>query len=74
MCLVGILIVLCLSQPLLLPALLPLGLVFRYLQQYYRQTAREVRRLSNTARCASDGPPLTGAVAESQLYHRDSCD
>ena len=71
LCFVGILVILCLSQPLLLPALLPLALIFRYLQQYYRQTAREVRRLSNTARYASDGPPLTGPVAERQLKRCD---
>ncbi len=62
LCRVGILVVLCLSQPLLLPTLLPLGLMYRYLQQYYRQTAREVRRLSNTARCASDGPRLADCL------------
>eukprot|EP00891_Asterochloris_glomerata_P003413 jgi/Astpho2/3413/e_gw1.00054.14.1_t len=63
--LAGILVVLCLSQPLLLPTLLPLGLMYRYLQQYYRQTAREVRRLSNTARSpvyATFSEALDGAV------------
>lgn len=48
--LLGSVVVLCLSEPWLVLALLPLALVYKYLQTYYRDTARELRRLNSIAR------------------------
>ncbi|KAL0053237.1 hypothetical protein WJX82_002974 [Trebouxia sp. C0006] len=48
--LVGTVLVLCLSEPYLLLALIPLAILYKYLQTYYRQTARELRRLNSIAR------------------------
>lgn len=47
----GSIVVLCLSEPWLLLALVPLAVVYKYLQTYYRDTARELRRLNSVARC-----------------------
>ena len=49
--LVGTILVLCLSEPYLLLALIPLAVLYKYLQTYYRHTARELRRLNSIARC-----------------------
>ncbi len=51
--LVGTVLVLCLSEPYLLLALIPLAILYKYLQTYYRQTARELRRLNSIARSAT---------------------
>ncbi|DBA85738.1 TPA: hypothetical protein ACH3X1_005304 [Trebouxia sp. C0004] len=48
--LVGTVLVLCLSEPYLLLALIPLVILYKYLQTYYRHTARELRRLNSIAR------------------------
>lgn len=48
--LVGTILVLCLSEPFLLLALVPLTILYKYLQTYYRHTARELRRLNSIAR------------------------
>ncbi|KAL0039364.1 hypothetical protein WJX79_004967 [Trebouxia sp. C0005] len=48
--LVGTVVVLCLSEPYLLLALIPLAILYKYLQTYYRHTARELRRLNSIAR------------------------
>ena len=50
--LVGTILVLCLSEPYLLLALIPLAILYKYLQTYYRHTARELRRLNSIARWA----------------------
>jgi len=41
------------SEPYLLLALIPLAILYKYLQTYYRQTARELRRLNSIARSAT---------------------
>jgi len=51
--LVGTVLVLCLSEPYLLLALIPLAILYKYLQTYYRHTARELRRLNSIARSAT---------------------
>lgn len=48
--LAGTIVVLCLSEPYLLLALLPLTVLYKYVQSYYRHTARELRRLNSIAR------------------------
>ena len=48
--LVGTILVLCLSEPYLLLALIPLAILYKHLQTYYRHTARELRRLNSIAR------------------------
>ncbi len=48
--LVGTILVLCLSEPFLLLALVPLTILYKNLQTYYRHTAREIRRLNSIAR------------------------
>lgn len=48
--LIGTTLVLCLSEPYLLLALIPLAMLYKYLQTYYRHTARELRRLISIAR------------------------
>ncbi|PSC76164.1 ABC transporter C family member 13 isoform X1 isoform A [Micractinium conductrix] len=48
--LAGVAAVLCLTQPLVLALLPPLALLYRRLQQYYRATSRELRRLEAVAK------------------------
>lgn len=57
--LAGALVVVGLTQPYLAAVFLPLTLVYRSMQQYYRSTSRELRRLD--------------AVAKSPLYSLFSC-
>lgn len=45
--LAGITIILCITEPLLLVAMLPMAILFRWLQIYYRNTSRELRRLES---------------------------
>ncbi|BDA43676.1 probable multidrug resistance-associated protein 7 [Coccomyxa sp. Obi] len=46
----GVVAVLTYSQPLLAMAFIPLALIYRWLQGYYRSSAREIRRLGSVAR------------------------
>ncbi|EIE19385.1 P-loop containing nucleoside triphosphate hydrolase protein [Coccomyxa subellipsoidea C-169] len=46
----GVVAVLTYSQPLLAAAFIPLALIYRWLQGYYRHTSREIRRLGSVAR------------------------
>ena len=48
--LLGSVVMLCISEPWLLLVLFPLAIVYKYLQTYYRDTARELRRLNSIAR------------------------
>ena len=48
--LVGTILVLCLSEPYLLLTLVPLAILYKYLQTYYRHAARELRRLNSISR------------------------
>ncbi|GBF90620.1 hypothetical protein Rsub_03192 [Raphidocelis subcapitata] len=57
--LAGLVAVLTYTEPRLLAALLPLGLLYKHLQGYYRATSRELRRLEAVARS-----PIYGALGD----------
>nr|ARO50105.1 multidrug resistance-associated protein [Yamagishiella unicocca] len=60
--LAGLLLVMCYSAPLLLPLLVPLALLYRRMQIYYRGSSREIRRLDALALSPVYG--AFGGVAE----------
>ena len=63
-------LVLCLSEPYLLLALIPLAVLYSYLQTYYRNTAREVRRLNSIARSVvTSHQPVLLQLEVSMLMH-----
>ncbi|GAB4816583.1 hypothetical protein N2152v2_003629 [Parachlorella kessleri] len=78
--LTGVAAVLLLTQPMVLALLLPLGIVYRYLQCYYRATSRELRRLGALARSpvytafseALSGGPTIRAFGAQQRFLQDA--
>ncbi|KAL4856242.1 ABC transporter C family member 13 [Chlorella vulgaris] len=71
--LAGVIVVLCLTQPLVLAVLPPLAIAYRSLQRYYRATSRELRRLDAVARspvysvfseALSGGPTIRAFAAQ----------
>eukprot|EP00775_Hariotina_reticulata_P003522 gene3522-3792_t len=71
--LAGLLLVLLLGQPLLLLVIIPLAAAYRYLQLFYRCSARELRRLESTGlsplyslfgEAVAGAPTIRGAGAQ----------
>jgi ATP-binding cassette subfamily C (CFTR/MRP) protein 10 len=46
----GTLVVLCYSTPLIIVVYLPIGALYYWVQKYYRQTSRELKRLDSISR------------------------
>ena len=76
--LLGVIAVLGLAQPYLLPFLLPIGFAYNLLQRYYRNSSRELRRLQAVAASpvysifssALDGGPTIRAFEAEELMMR----
>ncbi|KAH9303626.1 hypothetical protein KI387_008030, partial [Taxus chinensis] len=74
--LIGIIVVLCLVQWAFLLLLFPLGYIYSKLQQYYRATSRELRRLDSVSRSpiytsfteALDGAPTIRAFSRQPFF------